>query len=268
MALHEFRWRIPIKETTGTGSLYRIPIPNAIYDGSLSFPADIRLVGENGVDWPFFIQTPGPGTPARILPLKPAPPPDEGSVSEGIQRVYFDVGHRFLPLRTLSLESSDDSFARAVKVFGRNHPTNQWRWMADGGIHRLPGRERLQIDLNHSRYRYLKVEVFNYEEPRLAIDGAQVGVESQFLITQPAGPGRAHLYFGSSLYLLPRFELQHRAGKAAIESAQPAEFGSRQRNPHRLLHEVWAYGRLLGSILLGAAALFVALVLLKRRRAA
>ncbi len=266
--LREFRWRIPLKDSLETGALYRIPIPNAVHDGCFSFPADLRLVGENGADWPFFIQSPGPGAPLRDLRLTPLAAGGEAAPADGVQRVFFDAGHRFLPMRTLSLETDDGSFARAVKVFGRNHPTNQWRWMADGGIHRLPGQERLRIDLKNTRYRYLKIEVFNYDEPALAISGATAGVEAQFIVAQPAAAGRAHLYFGTPLHLLPRFELQHRTGPAALDAARAAEFGSRRRNVHRLLHEIWTYGRLLGAIFLGAAALFIAPALLKRRRAA
>lgn len=264
----EFRWRVPLRGTLTSGVLYRVAIPGSVFDGSRSFPADLRLIDETGADWPFFIYSPDPPDPLAPIPLTPMAPPADHEERPGMQHRFFDTGHRYAPLRRIELQVTDENFARPVKVYGRNHTTNQWRWMADGGIHRLADRERDHITLPNIGFRYLKIEVLNYEEPPLTITNAIARAEPQYVVTLPPRTAEAWLYFGAEGYALPRFELQHRISRRELAGATTAEFLERERNPYWMGHELWKYGRLLLIVSIGIAGVLGLGVLLKKWRAA
>jgi hypothetical protein len=394
MERHEFRWRAALPDGMVSGRLYRAMIPGPVFDGSQSFPADLRVLDEEGNEWPFLIHKPEPPvtrvlrtrvlqrgetnapsrqlrvelelldergrastathdriaismsgqdfvrrvellgsadriawervgqgylihqmrdrqanvrllnyayTDARFLQLRihpsahkadepleaqafevfvrseaepplhawtvPAEPEAPGAERTGIQTVYLDTGHRFLPVRRIELHAAEPQFARPVKVYGRNDATNQWRWIADGGLHRMAGQERLHVDLRNTPFRFLKVDLFHYEEAPLTLTNATISMEPLYLVTTPQRDAHAHLYFGTDSYELPHYEWARRLRPAQLADAAPAGIDRRERNPHRLYREVWAYGRLLLAATLCIVALLGIGSFLKRMRA-
>lgn len=262
----EFRWRVPLRGSLTSGVLYRVLIPGSVFDGSRAVPSDLRLLDDTGTDWSFFVYKPDPPEPQQRIALARMELPGEQENHSGIQTIFFDAGYRHNPLKRLELQVANSQFARPVKVFGRNFSTNQWRWMADGGVHRIDGQERNLVDLPNAGYRFLKVEVLNYEEPELLITNAYAIADPQFLVILPSRSGKAWLYFGADIYVLPRFELQHHTTRQQIEAAPLAEFAPRERNPYRIGHEIWRYSRLLLAASLCIAGVFALGLMLKRLR--
>lgn len=262
----DFRWRVPLQENLTSGTLYKVLIPGPLFAGSHSFPSDLRFLDENGEDWPFFIQQPIQPEPLTAFPLIRVGEPSDYEARQGIQTIFLDAQYERHPLRYLALEIQNEQFTRPVKVFGRNTPVGQWRWMADGAIHRIEGLERNRIDLHNNGFRYLRLDVYNYEEPELVITNAFALAEPQFLITRAKSDGRAWIYFGSDTFLLPRFDLQHSLSRSELTNATLISTAARERNPDRLVQEFWLYARLLLYVVLDFAAIFVALTLIKKFR--
>lgn len=266
--LEAFRWRLPLSGSLESGKLYQINIPAAVFDGSHAFPADVRLVDDADADWPFFIHLPDPPAREIAVPLKRLAPSADTEGPAGVQTLFFDAAFRRNPLRRLVLQSPAPQFARVVKVYGRDSATNQWRWMADGAIHRVEGQERDSIDLHNVGFRFLKVEILHADEPEIEITNAIAFSEPSVLIVRPARTGKAWLYFGSELFVLPRFELRHTTTRAQIAEASAADFAERERNPYHLRRELWRYGRLLLLATLCIAGVFAVGIVLKRLRSA
>ncbi|HMP76816.1 MAG TPA: hypothetical protein PKE12_11040 [Kiritimatiellia bacterium] len=262
----EFRWRARLPDSLASGTLVRVQIPAHVHDGSQSFPADLRLIDDAGRDWPFFIRTPTTTDTLERLPLAALPAPGDEPPRDDAQTLYFDSGLRNTPLRRLALAADEGEFSRAVKVYGRHTATNRWRWMADGGLHRAEGRERDWIDLHNTTFRFLKVEIFHGGEPPLSITNAVAIMEPQELVVQPASSDPAWLYFGAKEHALPRFDLQYRTPRSALNEAETVALGARERNPYRLGREVWRYGRLLLAATLALAGTLALGWLLKRLR--
>lgn len=262
-----FRWRAPLRGPLSSGVLYRAAIPGSVFDGCRAFPADLRLIDETGADWPFFVYTPDPPAPLNPIALTPLAPPADHEEQPGLQRLYYDTGHRSAPLRRIELHAADADFARPVKVYGRNHTTNQWRWMADGGIHRLAGRERDFILVPNVGSRFLKIEIFNYDETPLTITHVRALSEPQYVVTLAPRSAQAWLYFGAESFSLPRFELQHRLTRRELAAAVMAEFLPREQNPYWMGRELWRYARMLITVSVGIAGVLGLGVLLKKWRA-
>lgn len=204
----DFRWRIPIQGPLASGTLYKILLPPSLFDGSHAFPSDLRVQDEDGHDWPFFIEQPLEPGPLIHVPLVPIAAPADYAPQQDIQSIFYDAQFGRNPLRYLVPQVEDKQFTRPVKVFGRHTTQDRWRWMADGAIHRIEGLERNQIDLHNNGFRYLRLDLYNYEEPALTITNAYALAEPQYLFTLADGSNRAWLYFGSDTYLLPRFDLR------------------------------------------------------------
>lgn len=188
----------------------------------------------------------------------------------GVQTLEYDVGFQNLPLQRLRMEAADETYARPVKVFGRNIATNAWRWVADGGLHRMDGQVRSSVDLREAPYRFLKVELYHYEQSPLTVTSAVVELEPSFIIFEAQEGARPYLYFGASRFMLPRYDLPRRATEAEILAAPACEAGPRQRNPSRLARSLRQYGRWMGAAALGVFGILGALVLVNviRRRIA
>lgn len=202
---------------------------------------------------------------ADLVTLQPVPAED---LKVGVQTLQYDLGYRNLPVIRLRLDAVDQDFARPLKVFGRNTATNAWRWVADGGIHRMGDQVRNSVDLGNATYRHLKVELYHYEQPPLTVTNAVVEVEPVYLVLE-AGAGRpAYVYFGAATFSLPRYDLQRRATEEEILAAPLIELEARARNPSRLAHSLRAYGRWLGVLALGVLGILTLIVIVNwvRRR--
>lgn len=262
----DFRFRVPLEDTLTSGTLYRVLIPGPIFAGSQSFPADLRLLGENGAEWPFFIQQSDDDESLTPTPLTQLSPPTDYVPQEDIQSVFFEPQFEHQPLRFLVLNVENKEFTRPIKVFGRHSDLASWRLVANGAIHRIEGLERNKINLHNNGFRYLRLAVYNYEEPELVITDAHALAESHFVITRAASSGRAWIYFGSDTFFLPRFDLQHSLSRMELTNATPVSTGARERNPYRLTQEVWLYARLLLYVVLDVGVIFIALAWMKKFR--
>ena len=181
----------------------------------------------------------------------------------GVQVIVADLGVRHRPVQRLRFESAGRDFARPVKVQGRNADTNEWRWVTDGGIHRMGGQTRDTLDLRGAAYRYWRIEIFRYEDAPLDLRRIVAQAVPQYLVVEAAGQAadRPALYNGTERILVPRFDLQQRTTKATTAAAPVRELGRRQANPDRVASGLSRYGRALGLVAVGLVSLLVLVVI-------
>lgn len=63
-----FAWRQPLVASFASGVVYRVLLPAGVLDRSRAFPADVRIVDENGEAWAFFLWAPSRRVGIDILP--------------------------------------------------------------------------------------------------------------------------------------------------------------------------------------------------------
>lgn len=204
------------------------------------------------------------------IPLEWTAPAQEQK--EGLQVLCVDSGARFRPLARLRVEVAGRDFARPVKVFGRNAETNEWRWVADGGLHRMGAQVRETIDLRGAGFRHWKIELYHYEDKPLDIRGVRAEVVPNYLVFEAAGEAseRPALYYGADRVSYPRFDLQQRTSHAQTTNAPLRDLGRRQPNPHQSTSGLERYGRTLGLLAVGlvsALVLWVIVNMIRRQTA-
>jgi hypothetical protein len=265
-----YAWRTPLHGTWTNGAVYAAPIPLPVFDGSRAFPSDVRIFDDAQHEWPFYLTAKNTGLLAEPadteaewhdLTVKQA---GEGDRREGVLSLVADVGFLHVPLRQMRFELGPGQQAYPLKFYGRDTLTNRWRWVADGGVHRMEGLLRNLVDLRQAAYRYYKMDFYHYEDPPPQLLKVQMRPEPLYVVFEAGAGKKPHLYFGSSEHQMPRYDLQRRVGPSMPAHTQPAEIGERNRNPAHTAAVLRIYGRNLALALLGLLAGLGLLVLLKR----
>ncbi len=89
---------------------------------------------------------------------------------------------------------------------------------------------------------------------------------SPHLVFQAGPGGNPHLYFGSPLFKLPRYDLQRRVGPGLPAAALAARLGERESNPAHLAAILETYKRKLVAVALGLSGILAALLVWRRWR--
>lgn len=189
------------------------------------------------------------------------------------QVLLADAGARNRPLIRIGIEAGEGDYARPVRVHGRNAPTNDWRWVAEGGVHRIGAHMRDTVEVRGAAYRYWKIELLQGEDAPLAIRRLRAEAVPQDLVFEARGgpETRPALYFGTSRFGLPRFDLQQRTPAEARATAPIVELGRRHANPERVVHGLSRYGRVFGLAAVALVSLLVIAVIahmIRRRTSA
>lgn len=378
-----FEWRQPLPGGLEQGKLYRLVVPPEVYDGSRMFPSDLRIINENGVQWPFYVWTPAGSTESQYLQvdmlnastaerylrqdvfIKPDPrtgarrqhsqvivktpgrdfirrvevygsedsrewallamgylvdhsrdvhisnnsirypvstypylqvrvypnardatetvtlqgvfvmttqeQPGESQeielksvevtgddLKEGCQVLAFDVGAKNRPVEKLAVRARDREYARCIRVYGRNEDTNTWRWVADGEIHRIGKDIQDEVALRGSSYRFLKIELYNYDDAPLGKVEVKAQAVPRYLVFEVQGGAGPQLYYGSIAALSPRFDLARRKGDEEAAKAILVRPGERVSNQ---LHKESRWGKW-GPWLAGLAVGIVSLIVI------
>lgn len=194
----------------------------------------------------------------EAVPLVPAEKKD------GVQVLAFDTGARHRPIEHLHLNMKGDRFTFPVKVYGRNHATNSWLPVADGGVYRVGGQTRELIDLHGAAFRFLKIEIFHYEQTPAVVRSVVADSLPRILVFEPASDAPAFVQFGGDRVPLPRYDLQFRTPPGAITNAQLLALGETRVNPSKIALGLASFGRSLVWLLL-CVCFFLMMVFLLRR---
>jgi hypothetical protein len=168
-------------------------------------------------------------------------------------------------LARLRIEAAQGGeFTRAVRVSGRNDPTNGWRWVAEGSVFRFGDQSRDTIDLKDSSYRYFRLEEFHYDDTPLRIERVSAEAVPRYIVFE-AGPGKdPELFYGFARAEVPRYDLQRRTKEDKVRAAAVVSLG--KPIPLQVPSEGPPFGRWLAALGVGLASLVVILVVISMIR--
>lgn len=179
--------------------------------------------------------------------------------AEGVMVLYFDAGAKNRPLLYATFESDEMEFAVPVRVFGRNDPTNKWRWVADGGIHQLEGTKQNRIALSKSDYRFLKFEFYHQAQKPPKISHVTAAAMPFYLVFEAASDEKPYLFFGAPRYDLEMANPLRRVDARNLPDDQEVDLSKRHTNPMRVASTLSDYRNTLMRFGLGVVVLLVAI---------
>ena len=197
------------------------------------------------------------------IDLKKLEVPESEPIPPGVLVLHLDTGAQNRPLLYLDIEISGRDYAYPVRVFGRNHPTNTWRWVADGGVHDIAGQQQKRIALTKSDFRFLKVELYHYTEKGPKVSDMTAGAIPHYLVISPQSEKKAYMYFGSPRYQLPLSGFSRGITAESLQEMKDVSIARRHVNPTRVASSLQAYGTTLMRFGLGIVILLVTVVTIR-----
>ena len=189
-------------------------------------PVEIRRVRSA------YVPAPGPPSPDGVdVPIASADRSRDDK--QGVTSIVLDLGFRHLRVAGLRFAAETPEFVRFVDVTGRNDrgadPSDSADWHPDANdlVYRqsAPGGagESLTLPVTSGRYRYLRVRVYDLDDPPVPLDVTAVSRRPVRLSFRPDGPGPFALYFGNPGILVPGAERTGGNPPAANATLAPVE---------------------------------------------
>ncbi len=154
----------------------------------------------------------------------------------------FDMGARDVPVSEARFETSSAPFHRAVQVSASNDG-KEWWLVGSGEIYRLSkgeqqpapqvaGQEVLRVEFSEVLTRYLRVAVFNRNDPPLeGLTVAVLGTPRHVVFNQQ--PGRRYrLLYGNVMAKRPEYELARLVNSKQMEAAAAGGLSAEESNPN------------------------------------
>lgn len=190
--------------------------------------------------------------PVRFIEL----PVDGRDRDEDAQTQVIDIRQTDRPVEFITFAVDNLSYARCVSVYGRNDEREEWRWVGGGEIHALPG-DRNDTILVNARCRFLKIQVYHYDDQPLEISEIRLEAIPRYLVFEAASDRTASLYYRGWDIARSRYDLQSRIGKAELETLPVV--GMLEARPNAMARaQPWRkYSKLLAGVAVGAVSLLV-----------
>jgi hypothetical protein len=158
-----FTWRQELREPPPPETLFRVAVPNELFDGCERFPNDLRILGADGRPWPYYLWTKPDRTQFESLAVRIL----NRGTAEG------DGRHRVLELEVRSdagrrrhnrirIESDGEDFIRRVEILG-GADRQEWLKLAEGWLidHTEPTPVRnTEIRYPESDFPFLKLRIW------------------------------------------------------------------------------------------------------------
>ncbi len=114
-----FEWRAEVMGDFTVGQRGRLHVGDAVFDQSLSFPDDVRLFGQTGVQWPYFLYVADDQPPGRTLTVTVMNQLWVDSADPYMQVDLLIPRETDVPLRhnRLELETGGEQFIRRVEIY-------------------------------------------------------------------------------------------------------------------------------------------------------
>ncbi len=169
----------------------------------------------------------------------------------------YDLLYCRLPVSEVELDIADSSFYRYVTLEGRDAATRKvkvesednrqrfkevevpWEWIGCDTVYRYTAAdgkkcEKLVIHFLPGRhiYKYLKIEVSNYDDKPVTIKSASAKMIAHRLLFTSEGSKNLTFYAGSESALAPRYDLSRKIGDPSRIKAGQAKLGSIVDNPN------------------------------------
>ncbi|MBD3326418.1 DUF3999 family protein [candidate division KSB3 bacterium] len=194
----------------------------------------------------------------KDIPWQEMAVPEKERLEEA-RLLMFDTGFRKTPVEEVVFDVADGEYARAVRIYGRNEQDNEWKQCGRGEIHLLDDSEKREIDISGCKNRFLKIEVYHYDDQPLAIDGVAARANPRWMVFEATTINRPMLYFGAEFMDPPHYDLRRRVDEKDIGSLALAMPGAPVENPR---FNPPGFGRA-GPWLAGVAIALISIVLIR-----
>ncbi|MEI7497850.1 MAG: DUF3999 family protein [Candidatus Falkowbacteria bacterium] len=153
--------------------------------------------------------------------------------------IIMSPGISGLPLSEVSLQSDSVNFNRGVIVFASTNLSGPWAQVGTGYIFRyqtpLFTGENLTVSINETRSQFIKMVIYNQDNPAINILGASALFQKQSLYFQAEFGKTYALYYGNQLARQPNYDLstylQYLEPNKAMSAALAAEATNVQYQP-------------------------------------
>ncbi|MCF7848778.1 MAG: hypothetical protein K9M45_08015 [Kiritimatiellales bacterium] len=172
------------------------------------------------------------------------------------QTLLLDTGFENRPVEFVTFDVENTTFARSVSIQGRNRGNEPWQWVGGGEIHRFKDEAETTVKF-HAKTRYLKIDLFHYDDQPLTVHGVTLEAAPRHLVFEAAGAGPAALCFRAWDMKPPRYDLKGRLAQQAAATAPG--FQTLETKPNQLVktHPWRKYSKLLGALAVGGVSLLV-----------
>ncbi len=195
------------------------------------------------------------------VPLRKIDVP-ESDLKEDCQVVVFDAEAKNLPVERLVIRAGNSEYARSLRAYGRNEETNKWRWVADGEIHKLGESVQDTLALKGFGFRFLKIELFNYDDQPLHDLSVTAQAVPRYLVTESQG-GSAIFYYGAADLDAPRYDLHRRRGDEEAAAAPLLRLREREDNLLQKRSGFGKYGPWLAAVAVGLVSFLVIWIIVR-----
>ncbi len=175
---------------------------------------------------------------------------------EAAQTRLLDLEHTGRPVEFIRFDIANDAYTRCVSVYGRDSGHDPWRRVGGGEIHALPDDRNDTIKVN-TRCRFLKVQVFHYDDQPLDIAAIRLEAVPRYLVFEAASAGPASLYFRAWDVAAPHYDLRSRIDTDAIDALPEIGLQDIRLNAMAKAQPWRKYSRLLAGVAVGAVSLLV-----------
>lgn len=170
-------------------------------------------------------------TPGRLetvaLENKPLAAEDE---REDAQVRVYDTGFKQRPVERLVFETDTPEYARPVRVYRRNRKDRDWISCGNGEIHSLDGSAKNEIELGNCTARFLKIEIYHYDDKPLSIRRIVAKAVPREIVFQATSTNRPSLYYGALFVDRPHYDLRRRTDLDEIAELAVARLGDPVEN--------------------------------------
>ncbi len=184
-----------------------------------------------------------------------------------------DLGARHTPGVRMEFEPLSKNFRRRSYLYGSND-NKEWSEIENTEIFDIRAgrveKKQLSLDYTEAKFRYLRIRIFNYDDPPLKMKAVRVyGWPRQLLFRRE--PGRSYrLFYGNAKAVAPRYDLEQLSSYLKPDRLPLAMLGSERTNesfttasddagkPDR--HPAWLWATL------GAAALVLGALIYRLAR--
>jgi hypothetical protein len=199
--------------------------------------------------------------PLRVIPHRVVAV-EKADYTPNAQSVVVDLEFARLPLVSVRLRAGDGDYFRRVVVSVRDAAKEPWRLAGAGDMYRMGASVKDEVSMT-SRGRFVKCDVYHFDDAPLNVEVLEVFTERTTLIVEALADGNATLYYGGEFVDAPRFDLKQRVAQQSDTPFFPASFGAAVANPRFEKAGYGAWGKPLALAGVAVSSLIVLWVIVR-----
>jgi len=199
--------------------------------------------------------------PRRVIPHRVVTV-GEADVTPNAQTVIADLEFNHLPLTSVRFRAGAGDYFRRVVVSLRDDAKEPWRLAGAGDVYRIGNSVKDEVSMT-SRGRFVKCDVYHFDDAPLSIESLDVVAERTTLIVEALTDANAALYYGGEFVDAPRFDLKQRVAQQPDKPFFPASFGAAVVNPRFEKTGYGSWGRPLALAAVAVSSLLVLWVIVR-----